>query len=160
DRSYRLLIKPAVQDAGMDCIRADEIRHSGVIDVPMYHELLKADYVIADISTSNANALYELGIRHALRPHTTIVIAERELLYPFDLNHVTIVRYTHLGDAIDYEEVIRFRQLLRDMLSAARTGHAADSPVYTYLQDLLPPSEVALAHHTAKPAAAIAKPAA
>src|SRR5262249_3655934 len=105
DRSYRLLIKPAVQDAGMDCIRADEIRHSGVIDVPMYHELLKADYVIADISTSNANALYELGIRHALRPHTTIVIAERELLYPFDLNHVTIVRYTHLGDAIDYEEV-------------------------------------------------------
>jgi len=34
--------KPAAEAAGFTCERADEIRHSGVIDVPMYEQLLKA----------------------------------------------------------------------------------------------------------------------
>jgi len=83
DKSYRLLIKPVVEEKGITCVRADEIRHSGAIDVPMYQELLTADVVIADLSTANCNALYELGIRHALRPWTTIVISENKLPYPF-----------------------------------------------------------------------------
>src|SRR3712207_9303027 len=83
---------------------ADGIRHSGSIDVPMYEQLLTADVVIADLSTSNPNALYELGIRHALRPRTTIVISESKLPYPFDLNHVRITSYTHLGEDIRSEE--------------------------------------------------------
>src|SRR6478672_8506885 len=70
DHSYDNLIKPAVEAAGLKCIRADEIVHSGLIDVPMYEQLLKADVVVADISTSNRNAIYELGVRHALRPYT------------------------------------------------------------------------------------------
>jgi hypothetical protein len=143
DKSYRLLIKPAVEEAEMECVRADEIRHSGVIDVPMYRELLAADFVVADLSTANANALYELGIRHALRPRTTVVISENKLPYPFDLNHVAITSYTHLGDAIDYDEVIRFRKVLGDMLRAVKASQQPDSPVYTYLKNLLPPSEAA-----------------
>src|SRR5215831_640573 len=141
DKSYRLLIKPAVEDAGLECVRADEIRHSGVIDVPMYHELLASDFVVADLSIANANALYELGIRHALRPRTTVVISESKLPYPFDLNHISITSYTHLGDAIDYDEVIRFRKVLGDTLRAVRGSKQTDSPVYTYLKNLLPPSE-------------------
>jgi hypothetical protein len=93
NKSYRLLIKPVVEEKGIICVRADEIRHSGVIDVPMYQELLTADLVIADLSTANSNAFYELGIRHALRPWTTIVISESKLPYPFDLNHVSITGY-------------------------------------------------------------------
>jgi hypothetical protein len=84
DKSYRLLVKPVVEEKGLVCVRADEIRHSGAIDVPMYRELLTADVVIADLSTANPNALYELGIRHALRPRTTVVISENKLPYPFD----------------------------------------------------------------------------
>ena len=141
DKSYRLLIKPAVEDAGLECIRADEIRHSGVIDVPMYRELLASDFVVADLSTANANALYELGIRHALRPRTTVVISENKLPYPFDLNHISITSYAHLGDAIDYDEVIRFRKVLADTLCAVKDTQQADSPVYTYIENLLPPSE-------------------
>src|SRR5512132_2912036 len=82
DKSYRLLIKPVVEENGLECIRADEIRHTGTIDVPMYEELLTADVVIADLSTSNPNALYELGLRHALQPRATIVISENKLWYP------------------------------------------------------------------------------
>ena len=76
DKTYRLMIKPAVEAAGLECIRADEIVHSGLIDIARYDRLLESDVVIADLSTRNPNAIYELGIRHALCPRSTIVIAE------------------------------------------------------------------------------------
>lgn len=139
DKTYRLLIKPVIEDKGLVCVRADEIRHSGAIDVPMYRELLTADVVIADLSTANANALYELGIRHAFRPRTTIVISENKLPYPFDLNHVAITGYTHLGDSIDYDEVLRFRKILGDTLESVRRDQKTDSPIYTFLHQLTPP---------------------
>ena len=59
----------------------------------MYELLLDADLVIADLSTSNANALYELGVRHALRPSTTIVIAEKQFKFPFDISHLLVRPY-------------------------------------------------------------------
>lgn len=139
NKSYRLLIKPVVEAKGIECVRADEITHAGSIDVQMYRELLQADLVIADLSTLNANALYELGVRHALRPFTTIVISENKLMYPFDLNHVVIHSYQHLGDAIDYEEVERFRAALGNVIQAVLDKKEADSPVYTYLNSLIPP---------------------
>lgn len=140
NKSYRLLIKPVVEERGLKCIRADEIRHSGSIDTPMYQELLKADVVVADLSTANVNAFYELGVRHALRPYTTVVISEDKLAYPFDLNHIKITSYTHLGDAIDFEEVERFRKELGQTLDAVLNQEQLDSPVYTYLDGLIPPA--------------------
>ena len=140
NKSYRLLIKPVVEEKGLICIRADEIRHSGSIDLPMYRELLKADVVIADLSTANVNAFYELGVRHALRPRTTIVISEDKLTYPFDLNHIKITSYTHLGEGIEYEEVERFRKVLGETLQAVLDKEDPDSPVYTFLDQLRPPT--------------------
>src|SRR2546423_12831779 len=106
DQSYTNLIKPAVESAGLKCIRADEIVHSGLIDLPMYQLLLKADVVVADLSTSNRNAIYELGVRHALRPYTTVVIAEDQIMKSpfFDLNHIVIRQYQHLGEDIGVSE--------------------------------------------------------
>ena len=46
DASYAV-IKEAVTACGVECIRADEILHSGTIDRPMYEQLLGADLVIA-----------------------------------------------------------------------------------------------------------------
>src|SRR5271156_3757209 len=117
NKSYQYMIKPAAEEAGLECIRADEIVHSGTIDVPMYRQLLTADVVIADLSTSNPNAFYELGVRHALRPYTTIIIAESKLIYPFDVNHITIRQYEHMGDGIDYGEVLRFKGVLKDAIT-------------------------------------------
>jgi tetratricopeptide (TPR) repeat protein len=139
DKTYKNIIKPAVEDVGLECLRADEIRHSGIIDVPMYRYLISADIVIADLSTYNTNAFYELGVRHALRPHTTIAIAEQELKYPFDVNHTVIRQYEHLGKDIGYSEVIRFRQELQKCISEILNEPNIDSPVYTYLNNLHPP---------------------
>jgi hypothetical protein len=148
DQTYKNVIKPAVASCGYDCVRADEIQHSGVIDVPMYEQLLKADLVIADLSTSNLNAIFELGIRHALRPRSTIVIAEQGFRSPFDVNHVVIRRYTHLGPDIGYDEVIRMQKVLTDLIGAIGQSQTSDSPVYIYVRGLHAPSLRAPSSHT------------
>jgi tetratricopeptide (TPR) repeat protein len=147
DKSYKNMIKPAVQAAGLECVRADEIVHSGLIDVPMYEQLLKADVVVADLSTSNKNAFYELGIRHALRPYTTVVIAEDGIkTFPFDVSHVAVRQYHHMGEDIGFEEVMRFREALTNAISdiIKKTPRTEDSPVYTFLKGLTPPSIAAV----------------
>lgn len=146
DKSYRNMIKPAVEAAGLKCIRADEIVHSGLIDVPMYQQLLNADVVVADLSTSNKNAFYELGVRHALRPFTTVVIAEDGIkTFPFDVNHVAIRQYHHLGEDIGFDEVMRFRALLTQAITEIldKNPPDKDSPVYTFLNELTPPAMAA-----------------
>jgi hypothetical protein len=145
DQSYINLIKPAVEAAGLKCIRADEIVHSGLIDVPMYEQLLKADVVVADLSTSNRNAIYELGVRHALRPYTTVIIAEEQVMKSpfFDLNHIVIRQYRHLGEDIGVNEAKRFTT---ELTAAIRKIMATepelrwDSPVYKFIERLTPPS--------------------
>ena len=143
DKSYKNVIKPAVEAAGLTCIRADEIVHSGVIDLPMYEKLLNAEVVVADLSTNNKNAFYELGVRHALRPHTTLVICEDGVkAFPFDINHVVVRQYHHLGEDIGYSEVERVRKLLTDALTdilSKSPSNRMDSPVYTFLPALTPP---------------------
>ena len=142
DKSYKNMIKPAVEASGLKCVRADEIVHSGLIDVPMYEQLLNADVVVADLSTSNKNAFYELGVRHALRPHTTLVIAEDGIkAFPFDVSHVAVRQYHHLGADIGFDEVMRFRELLTAAINELmnRNPRQNDSPVYTFLDHLTPP---------------------
>ncbi len=139
NKTYEDIIKPLIESLDMECIRADEIKHSGVIDKPMYEALINADIVIADLSTYNANVFYELGIRHALKPYTTIIISEEELKYPFDIEHVVVHKYEHLGKDIGYSEVIRFTKELKECIEAILSNPDVDSPVYTYLSNLKPP---------------------
>ena len=155
DKSYKYIIKPAAEAAGFTCERADEIRHSGVIDVPMYEQLLKADLVIADLSTSNVNAFFELGVRYALRPRATICIAESGFKNPFDTNHIKFTPYDHAGGAIDFGEVERMRGVLKTACEVARAGNAIDSPVYTFLHRLQPPIGQPAAVPAAQPAATV-----
>src|SRR5882672_2955652 len=136
NRTYANIIKPAVTEAGHACIRADEIIHSTVIDKPMYDNLLEADLVIADLSTSNANAIYELGIRHALRPQRTIVMAEINFSFPFDLNHLSILKYEHLGKDIGFNEVMRVRKILKDKIATLMDSPEVDSPVFLFIPSL------------------------
>jgi hypothetical protein len=142
DKSYTRIIRPAVQAAGYQCIRADEVQQSGTIDVPMYKLLYEAELVIADLSTTNPNAIFELGIRHALKPRATIVIAESKFSIPFDATHIAVRRYEHLGSSIDYDEAIRMQILLTGLINALPGNADPDSPVYTMLPDLRAPTMI------------------
>lgn len=140
DKTYHQIIKKAVEDAGLECIRADDIIHSGVIDKPMYELLLGADVVVADLSTSNVNAVYELGVRHALKPNTTIIIAEKQFKFPFDIGHIAIRMYEHLGNGIEEGEAERMRKNLKDTIMFLVDKPDTDSPVYTFLPTLNTPT--------------------
>jgi hypothetical protein len=139
DKTYENIISPAVTAAGLECVRADEIQDSGLIDKSMYALLMHADLVIADISTYNPNAIYELGIRHAVRPYSTIIIKEQQGKIPFDLDHNRIFHYDHMGDDISATEAERCKKELQDRIVSVLESSSTDSPLYEYIKGIKPP---------------------
>lgn len=133
DKTYKNLIRPAAESAGYQCVRADEIKDSGIIDKSMYTLLIKADLVIADISTFNPNAIYELGIRHAVKPYSTIVIKEEEGTIPFDLDHTRFFMYKHLGEDLGADESKRGQKELKSLIKKVTKTSNTDSPMYEYI---------------------------
>ena len=138
DASYAV-IKEAVELAGLKCVRADEVVQSGTIDKPMYEWILKADLVIADLSTYNVNAAYELGVRYGVSPKATIIVAEDQFKNPFDVSHIVIQRYKHLGEDIGVTEARRFKGDLSESIRKVFAEQKIDSPLYE-LFSLNPPS--------------------
>ena len=114
DKTYQNIIKPIVSECGYKCVRADEVQDTGLIDRSMYALILWADLVIADISTLNPNAIYELGVRHAVKPSSTIIIkAESTSKIPFDIDHTRVFSYKHLGEDVGVDEANRMKKLLK-----------------------------------------------
>ena len=52
DRIYREALEPAVRDADMEPIRADQERTGGIIHKPMFERLLFCEFAIADLTTA------------------------------------------------------------------------------------------------------------
>jgi tetratricopeptide (TPR) repeat protein len=113
---------------------------SGVIDGAIYEMLFRADLVIADISTANVNAVYELGVRHALRPNSTIIMKEMDGKLYFDLDHVQTFHYEHLGPDIGAREATRASRELGKLIAEVIAAGKPDSPVYMFLPKLRRPS--------------------
>jgi hypothetical protein len=65
NRVYHYLLKPAIEMAGFEAIRADEIKETNFIVLDIVQHLLNAEMCICDLSSKNPNVLYELGIRQA-----------------------------------------------------------------------------------------------
>jgi len=94
DAVYESLIKPAVVAAGLEPLRADEEMTGGVIHKPMYERLILCEYAVADLTTANANVFYELGLRHAIRPASTVLLFAQGLgQLPFDVAPLRAVPY-------------------------------------------------------------------
>jgi hypothetical protein len=64
-RVYEYLIKPAVMKAGFEAIRSDDLKHSDLIMVDILNNLYDCEMALCDLSSKNANVMYELGIRHS-----------------------------------------------------------------------------------------------
>lgn len=139
DQTYKNIIHPAVESSGFQCVRADEIQDSGLIDKSMYALLMHADLVVADISTYNPNAIYELGIRHAVRPFSTIVLQEKDGKIPFDLDHTRIFKYKHLGEDIGADEARRCQEALAEKIKQVTQKSLVDSPLYDFISNISPP---------------------
>ena len=134
NKTFSNIIEPVVKKIGYRCIRCDKLNNSGLIDKPMYDFILNSELVIADITTLNANAMYELGIRHALKPSTTVIIAEKNTNFPFDINHTAIFTYEHLGADIGASEAKRCVKELSKHIKNILENENIDSPFYSYLK--------------------------
>ena len=85
DEVERLLIAPALKRVGAEGGTTIDIVEAGNIRVDMFRRLLTADLVVADLAIHNANVFYELGIRHALRDRSTLMMRCEADAFPFDL---------------------------------------------------------------------------
>ena len=143
DVIYSKVIKQTFSSEFSDykLIRADEISRSGIIDASMYALLLKADLVIADITTMNENAIYELGVRHALKPFSTIIMMQESEMkaVPFDISHCQILAYKDYGEKLEDNEAAEIVQELKEFVEETEK-QKIDSPLYTYLPSVQPPS--------------------
>ncbi len=134
DAVYRELIAPAVNGAGLEPLRADEEMSGGVIHTPMFERLILCEYAVADLSTANANVFYELGVRHALRPWSTILLfAEGGGQLTFDVAPLRALPYRLGPDGIPVDTA-RTRQLLMERLVEAQTA-TPDSPLFQLVED-------------------------
>ena len=94
DAVYRDLIAPAISEAGLVPLRADEEMSGGIIHKPMFERLIFCEYGVGDLTTANANVFYELGIRHAVRPCSTVLLfAEGGGRLPFDVAPLRAMPY-------------------------------------------------------------------
>ncbi|CAN5475814.1 hypothetical protein BH10BAC2_BH10BAC2_22520 [soil metagenome] len=139
DETYTVLIKPVFDALNIPCYRAIDKNINGSIDKLMLQEIKDADIALVDITTLNANVMWELGVRHALKSKYTVVICEKEQMasIPFDINHFVVHQYTHSEEGIPYKEVERFRKYLGETIKKMleQQSEENDSPVYTFLKD-------------------------
>lgn len=102
---------------------------NGVIE-----NLNEADLVIADLTGSNRNVMYELGVRHALK-RGTIIIAQSLEDIPSDLRDYMVVIYNYSSSvhlAENYYE--SFKKDLHKSIDQILTTSKNDSPVLDYLK--------------------------
>lgn len=132
---YEFIIKAAIKAVepitDLRCIRSDEISESGWIHADMIDYIFRADIVIVDITTLNANVFYELGVRHTAKPSGTILIRKEGTEIPFDIRGLRVIKYDldvkHASKAI--EEITAF---IKNSLRHKRR----DSIVYNVFPDL------------------------
>jgi tetratricopeptide (TPR) repeat protein len=127
DAVYQQLIAPAIGGAGLEPIRADEEMTGGIVHKPMFERLILCEYAVADLTLANGNVLYELGIRHAVRPYSTVLMFASGTRLPFDVQLDRALGYP-LSAAGGPAGGDATRRQLTERLISARDA-AVDSPV-------------------------------
>jgi len=134
------LVGPALENIDVEGRTTGEILEAGNIRIDMFQQLLIADIVVADITTNNPNAFYELGIRHALQEKRTFLIRAKlprpqtvdelkEVDVPFDLKTDRYFEYDPGNPGASLEK-------LTEALRETAASNRQDSPVFLSLPNL------------------------
>ena len=133
DSVYDKVIAPAVRAAGLEPIRADEEKIGGTIHKPMFERLMLCHYAVADITGANPNVFYELGIRHAMRPRSTVIVFGEGTVLPFDIALVRGIAYKTDGAGEPVEPESRSTPSPIRLI-AARGNPLDDSPIFQLVE--------------------------
>lgn len=132
ERTQSELIKPALDGAKLTGGTTGEIIDAGNIREDMFSLILEADLVVCDVTVHNANVFYELGIRHALRKRSTILLRGKQSAddIPFDLLTDRYLKY----DLDDPKGTVA--DLVAMIQASLRTERTTDSPVFRMMEGL------------------------
>jgi hypothetical protein len=133
DAVYRDVIGPAIKEAGLEPLRADDELAGGIIHKPMFERLILCEYAVADLTAANANVFYELGIRHAVKPATTVLLFSEKSRLPFDVALLRALPYA-LNAAGAPENADASKRDLVKQLRAAREARYQDSPIFQLVE--------------------------
>jgi hypothetical protein len=138
DQVYEQIFKPSVVAAGLLPVRADEEQAQGFIHKLMYERLLLSEFAIADLTILNANVYYELGVRHAAKPATTVMTMAGQSGLPFDVAGLRVLPYSldAAGSPVDAADA---GTALADLLRSCIAKEFVDSPIYQLVDGLRPP---------------------
>jgi len=130
DKVQQELIDPALALVKLKGGTTGKIFEAGDIREDMFSLLLMADLVIADITMHNANAFYELGIRHALRDRRTILIKSPGISEtPFDILGYRYLSYDYKAPGAALPDLVK-------MITETVGSDRIDSPVFKLLPKL------------------------
>ena len=94
DSYYPAVFKAALEDAGYEVARADDLFTPRPIMLDIQRAILDADLILCEMSEKNPNVFYELGLAHAIgRP--AILVSRKEDDIPFDLRHLRVIVYDY-----------------------------------------------------------------
>ena len=140
DAIYQEIIAPAIGEVGFEAVRADEELSGGVIHNAMFERLVLSEYAIADLTILNPNVYYELGVRHAVRPQSTVLISAADCL-PFDVAHLSTTLYA-LDKKGRPKDADAARGKVAQKLEHAKKNDQPDSPLFRYAEGWLKAPQV------------------
>lgn len=136
DKIYEELVEPAIIKAGLEPLIEREEKSFGSIHKTMYEKIILCEFCIADLTNLNPNAYYELGMRYAVKPFTTIpIIASSHFPLPFDVGPDRTFAYQVDKDfnLSDKENDI---EKLAGILFHAKQSRGTDSPLYDMINGI------------------------
>lgn len=90
-----LVVKDCCQRAGgnVECQRCDEIEHTGYITEAFLQAIKAADVLVADLTGSNPNVMYEVGFADALEKPVILISQGEAEKAPFDVRSKRLITY-------------------------------------------------------------------
>lgn len=117
-RVYEHLIRPACESSNLKPIRADEVKSANHIVLDILQRIVTADLVICDLSSKNANVMYELGVRQAF-DLPVVLVKDQRTDRVFDIQGLR---------SVDYDEKLRVDCVNNDVENLRAAIEATISP--------------------------------
>lgn len=113
-RVYEDIIVPACEASGFVPSRADDERASNLIHLDILRKLLDADICVCDLTSTNPNVMFELGVRQAF-DKPVVLIQEKGTPKIFDIQPL---RYIEYDGSMKYHAVLEMQRSLSLVLKA------------------------------------------
>jgi len=133
---YERVIRPAIEEAGLTCIRGDEIYTEQAIIQDIWKSIRQARVIVAELSDRNPNVMYETGLAHALgKP--IIMLTRNEKDVPFDLRPLRYIYYDPNNPFWGEDLSKELTKQLRNIMSSSLIGiHLAGIEVKAQLPEM------------------------